>query len=419
MQSKTEDADPNGDTSTYKVIALRWRPKTFGEIIGQEHIVTTLTNAIVTNRSAHAYLFVGPRGTGKTTTARLLAMALNAKNGPTVNFDPGDEISRSVAAGNCLDVIEIDGASNNSVEQIRALRDECRYTPAACKYKIYIIDEVHMLSNAAFNALLKTLEEPPPHVKFIFATTEAHKVLPTIASRCQRFSFRPVSPKIIAEKLEKVAVAEGIKISVEALNAIARLAGGGVRDAESILDRMVAFSSGEITVGDVNLAYGLVDEKTIDGIISAMYYGDYKKLMEVSHSIGERNCDMYRILCSIEVKIHEQLAHILDGDGTYPDRMIRILEEIHKSKESVKTGLSEVINFETALLKAAERGQSRAIDAIIRDIREIKAATGNPSTQPASGDSTRDGAESRLPVEIQAALRDGFRAQIRVMQRDE
>ncbi|MDR2779213.1 MAG: DNA polymerase III subunit gamma/tau [Puniceicoccales bacterium] len=401
----------------YRVIALRWRPRTFKEIVGQDHIVMTLTNAIKMDRVAHAYLFVGPRGTGKTTTARLLAMALNASGGSSVDFNPDDEISCSIAAGSCLDVIEIDGASNNSVEQIRDLREECRYAPVSCKYKIYIIDEVHMLSNAAFNALLKTLEEPPAHVKFIFATTEAHKVLPTITSRCQRFSFRPVPVTILAEKLFEIAKNEGIKISEGALITIAHLACGGVRDAESILDRMVTFCGDEITVEAVNSAYGLADKNTIDSIISSIYYGDYKKLIKISHEISSQNCDMYRVLCDVEVKIHEQLENILDGDGNYPDRMVRILEEIHRSKESVRTGISETINFETTLLKAAERGQSRAIDAIIQDLRALK--SGHAENQSAAFDEDFEKKRSRLPSDVQSILKEGFRAQISILKPDE
>jgi DNA polymerase-3 subunit gamma/tau len=368
-------------------------------------------------RVAHAYLFVGPRGTGKTTTARLLAMALNASGGPSVDFDPDDEISRSIASGSCLDVIEIDGASNNSVEQIRDLREECRYAPISCKYKIYIIDEVHMLSNAAFNALLKTLEEPPTHVKFIFATTEAHKVLPTITSRCQRFSFRPVPIATLAEKLSAIARSEGMKIFEGALLTIARLANGGVRDAESILDRMATFCGNEITVEAINSAYGLADDNTIDGIISGIYYGDYKKLMKISHEVSSQNCDMYRVLCDVEARIYEQLESILDGDGNYPDRMVRILEEIHRSKESVKTGISETINFETTLLKAAERGQSRAIDAILQDIRALKSEdTKNQSTTTSDDDSEKK--KSRLPSDVQSILKEGFRARLSILKSD-
>ena len=196
----------------YQVIARRWRPKQFDELVGQDHIVKTLTNAIESNRIAHAYLFVGPRGTGKTSTARLFAKALNAEGGPSVTVNNDSEVSQSIMNGSCMDVIEIDGASNNSVDQIRSLREECQYAPAQCSFKIYIIDEVHMLSTAAFNALLKTLEEPPEHVKFFFATTEAHKVLPTIVSRCQRFEFRPISEAVIAEKLKIIIKAEGIEV---------------------------------------------------------------------------------------------------------------------------------------------------------------------------------------------------------------
>jgi DNA polymerase-3 subunit gamma/tau len=194
----------------YQVIARRWRPKQFDELVGQDHIVQTLRNAIESKRIAHAYLFVGPRGTGKTSSARLFAKSLNAEGGPSVAPDNESEISQAIMNGSCMDVIEIDGASNNSVDQVRELREDCQYAPTQCSYKIYIIDEVHMLSTAAFNALLKTVEEPPPHVIFIFATTESHKVLPTIVSRCQRFEFRPISDEVIVEKLATIAKAEGI-----------------------------------------------------------------------------------------------------------------------------------------------------------------------------------------------------------------
>ena len=177
---------------SYQVFARKYRPRTFDDVLGQDHVVTTLRNAIEGNRLAHAYLFVGPRGTGKTSTARIFAKALNCSNGPRLDFDPDEEACIEIAEGRSLDVLEIDGASNNGVDQVRELRETVNYAPASSRFKIYYIDEVHMLSTAAFNALLKTLEEPPPHVKFIFATTEPNKILPTIISRCQRFDLRPI-----------------------------------------------------------------------------------------------------------------------------------------------------------------------------------------------------------------------------------
>src|SRR5471030_2465815 len=227
--------------AAYQVIARKWRPQTFADVVGQDHVVRTLTNAITRGRIAHAYLFVGPRGTGKTSTARIFAKALNCTGGPKADFDPKDPACIAIAEGSHLDVIEIDGASNNGVDQVRDLRDTVRYAPAQGKFKIYIIDEVHMLSPQAFNALLKTLEEPPAHVKFIFATTEPQKVLPTILSRCQRFDLRRIPANLIVKHLKEIAKKEKVAIDDEALAAIARGAEGGLRDAESTLDQLIAF----------------------------------------------------------------------------------------------------------------------------------------------------------------------------------
>ncbi|KAB2647060.1 MAG: DNA polymerase III subunit gamma/tau, partial [Verrucomicrobia bacterium] len=221
---------------SYQVIARKYRPQRFADVVGQEHVTDTLSNAIKQNRIAHAYLFCGPRGTGKTTIARIFAKALNCTGGPKVDFDDNDSRVKEITEGRAMDVLEIDGASNNGVEQVRELRETCQYVPASGKFKIYIIDEVHMLSTAAFNALLKTLEEPPAHVKFMFATTDPEKVLATILSRCQRFDLRRIPTALIVKHLAHIAGLEKVKIDDAALYAIARGADGGMRDAESTLD---------------------------------------------------------------------------------------------------------------------------------------------------------------------------------------
>src|SRR6059036_2907918 len=242
---------------SYQVIARKYRPQRFQDVVGQEHVTQTLSNAIQQHRIAHAYLFCGPRGTGKTTIARIFAKCLNCTGGPKVDFDEDDPRCLEITEGRSIDVLEIDGASNNGVEQVRALRETVKYAPASSKFKIYIIDEVHMLSTAAFNALLKTLEEPPAHVKFMFATTDPEKVLATILSRCQRFDLRRIPAALIAKHLAHIATQENVKIDPAALHAIARGAEGAMRDAESTLDQLISFCGGQIEESDVLSMFGL------------------------------------------------------------------------------------------------------------------------------------------------------------------
>lgn len=360
----------------YQVIARRWRPKQFDELVGQDHIVKTLTNAIESNRIAHAYLFVGPRGTGKTSTARLFAKALNAEGGPSVTVNNESEVSQSIMNGSCMDVIEIDGASNNSVDQIRSLREECQYAPAQCTFKIYIIDEVHMLSTAAFNALLKTLEEPPEHVKFFFATTEAHKVLPTIVSRCQRFEFRPISETVIAEKLKIIIKAEGIEVDGKALDAIARLANGGMRDAQSILDQMISFCGKSIKESDVLDVYGLVGIDEVKGIAAEMAALEFTKIIDRVNRYVSEGRDLIRVHHDLMAYIRNVLLDAIQNKGKTSllgvemttASLMRMSETIQKGEASIRAGLSEQSNFEIILLKAAEESRSLEIDSLIETI---------------------------------------------------
>ncbi|HSH08864.1 MAG TPA: DNA polymerase III subunit gamma/tau [Oceanipulchritudo sp.] len=375
----------------YQVIARRWRPQCFEDIVGQDHIVRTLRNAIETKRIAHAYLFVGPRGTGKTSTARVFAKALNAEGGPNINPSDDSSISQAIMNGSCMDVIEIDGASNNSVDQIRDLREECQYAPAQCTFKIYIIDEVHMLSASAFNALLKTLEEPPPHVKFIFATTEAQKVLATIISRCQRFEFRPISEEVLVERLTQIAKSEEVTVAAGALKSIARLASGGMRDAQSILDQMISFCGNDISEADVLDVYGLVGGDRIAELGKAMSEGDYPKLVQLVETFSAEGRDLYRVLLDVQVLVREALMEAIQGGGTSArlgaslpsESLLRMLDSLQQSEIPLQKGLSEKVNFEVALLRAVEASQVRALDNLIRELRGLKEEPGETGKKKA------------------------------------
>ena len=359
-------------SEAYQVIARRWRPRQFTELVGQDHIVRTLSNAIEQDRIAHAYLFVGPRGTGKTTTARLFAKSLNWEDGPSIETPESTELCDAIMRGECLDVIEIDGASNNGVDQVRALREECAYAPAQCRFKIYIIDEVHMLTNQAWNALLKTLEEPPAHVKFIFATTEANKVLRTVLSRCQRFEFRAISSETIAAKLTTICETEGINASPDALDIIARIAEGGMRDAQSTLDQLITFCGNAISKKDVNDVFGLVDPDTIQSLADTLLASDYGELLGTVAKIADEGRDLYRLLRDLRDHFRERLVETVrsDTDGR-ADALSRILDVLQQGEAGVQGGLSQLVNLETTLLKAVEQGKTRAIDSLIKDITAL------------------------------------------------
>jgi DNA polymerase-3 subunit gamma/tau len=367
-------------SSTYQVIARKWRPQTFDDVVGQDHVVRTLKNAISRQRIAHAYLFVGPRGTGKTSTARIFAKALNCTDGPKADFDVNDPACKAIADGSHLDVIEIDGASNNGVDQVRDLRETVRYAPAQGKYKIYIIDEVHMLSAAAFNALLKTLEEPPAHVKFVFATTDPQKVLPTIVSRCQRFDLKPIPNELIVERLQTIAKDEKITVADAALACIARLADGGMRDAQSIFDQMISFCGNRIAEADVLDVYGLVAADRIAAFAGALARADHKQIVAIVDECDAAGRDLVRLLLDLQGLVRTALLDSIaqggktDQLGGVPmstEQLTRMLDGLREGESSVKLGLAEKINFEVTLLKAVEASRARAIDSLIKELTAL------------------------------------------------
>ncbi|RLC13247.1 MAG: DNA polymerase III subunit gamma/tau [Deltaproteobacteria bacterium] len=285
---------------SYQVLALKYRPRTFDEVIGQNHVTDTLANAISSDRVAHAILFTGPRGTGKTTIARILARAMNCKQGPVPEPCNSCKICKDIIEGHCTDVFEIDGASNNSVDQIRDLRQNVTYMPSSAKYKIYIIDEVHMLSTAAFNALLKTLEEPPEHVMFIFATTEAHKIPATILSRCQRHDLNRIQLTLISNHLQKLCSNEGYTIEKESLDLISQEADGSIRDGLSLLDRILSSAdTKEIEPERVLAGLGIQDQQVMHDISAAIFNQNGAQLIDIIEKINNSGIDLKKFYSDI------------------------------------------------------------------------------------------------------------------------
>src|SRR5690242_12998286 len=279
----------------YLVLARKWRPQTFHDMTGQEHVVRTIANAIKADRVAHAYLFCGPRGVGKTTAARLLAKALNCEKGPTADPCGVCQACTEIAAGTSVDVAEIDDASNNGVENVREIRENAKYLPQRDRHKIYIIDEVHMLTSAAFNALLKTLEEPPGHVKFIFATTEAHKLPDTILSRCQRHNFRRIPAAVMLQRLKDICAAEAAKISDASLALVVRQSDGGMRDALSLLDQILSACGAEASDEAVADALGAIDRTVVQDLTEALVRSDARRVLERVEEVFNRGVDLKRL----------------------------------------------------------------------------------------------------------------------------
>jgi DNA polymerase-3 subunit gamma/tau len=392
----------------YEVFARKYRPQTFDDLVGQNHVSRTLKNAVAQNRLAHAYLFVGPRGVGKTSTARILAKSLNCINGPTITPCGVCDNCREIAGGNSLDVIEIDGASNNSVEDVRQLRENVRYAPAKGRYKIYLIDEVHMLSSAAFNALLKTLEEPPEHVKFIFATTEPQKVLATILSRCQRFDLHRIPANLIAQHLQFIAKKEKITLQPAAAHAIARGAEGGLRDAESMLDQLVAFCGEKIAEGDVLNVFGFTSEQTVSDLTGRILRGETPEAIDLLNEQSEAGKDMMRLMADLIAYLRDLLVFKIKPDALNEDvdpdvqkslaahaelistdRLLELIDQFAGAEGRMKWAPNKKLHFEVAIIKAIQSLGQATLDEVIEKLGELRDGGGGPKPVAGIGDAGR------------------------------
>jgi DNA polymerase-3 subunit gamma/tau len=377
---------------SYQVFARKYRPQDFDSVVGQEHITQTLKNAIEQNRLAHAYLFVGPRGVGKTSTARILAKALNCEKGQSANPCGVCDMCKSIASGSSLNVLEFDAASNTQVDKIREIIIEnVKYAPTSGKYKLYIVDEVHMLSNSSFNALLKTLEEPPSHVIFIFATTDVQKVPTTIVSRCQRFDLRRIPAKLIAQHLQYIATQEKITLAEAAAQAIAKGAEGGLRDAESMLDQLVAFCGNKIDETNVLSIFGFTAQETVAALCGHILNGDAPSALAVVHEQADGGKDLSRLLSDLIGHLRDLLVTKASPDTPNPDldeaalaslktqseniQMDRVLEliDLFATAESrMKWAPNKKLHFEVAVIKAIHVLQQTTLTEVIDTLSALR-----------------------------------------------
>lgn len=394
----------------YEVLARKWRPRQFQDVVGQDHVVQTLTNAIQMNRVAHAYLFVGPRGIGKTSIARIFAKALNCKTGMTPKPCDHCDACNEITAGSSLDVHELDAASNRGIDEIRALRDTIKYMPSQ-RFKIYIIDEVHMLTTEAFNALLKTLEEPPAYIKFFMATTEPQKIPATILSRCQRFDLRRIPANLLIERLRLIAKAEGVTIDDDAVLAVARAAEGGLRDAESALDQLISFQGKDIHEQDVLSVFGLVSRQTLETLSTALLQGDISGVIQQVEELDKNGKDMQRLLQELLEHIRNLLVYLQAGVSlaaldltpvqvavlktqsalTQVDRLLRIADIVMETMDRLPYALSKKTLLETALIRCSRAAVVVSLDEIFQRIETLKKSLDDgggapraPEVRPAS-----------------------------------
>ena len=418
----------------YQVLALRYRPQTFSDLVGQEAIARTLQNAIRKNRIWHAFLFAGPRGVGKTTTARILAKALNcsAGEGPTPEPCGGCPSCREVAGGYSRDVPEIDGASNNSVEKAREIIETAHYTPARDRFKIFLVDEVHMLSGGAFNALLKTLEEPPPHVKFIFATTEIHRIPDTILSRCQEFEFRAVTQRVVVERLRHIVTDQGLEVAPEALAQIARFGQGSVRDALSALDQVIAAVDGAVTAADVSEVIGVPDVQICGRAAAAIVEGDRRAVFEIVGELVTEGRDLKHFVILLMhylrdltvVRAVPDRPELLEwpqererlrefADRFSEEDLLRSLDVLTRVEEGLRWSPEPRFHLETALLKLVEMPRLAAFDRLLGQLDQPGGRRRAPQAATADSDPGQPAAPAPPPArQISAAAGDAGSARL-------